>query len=140
MVTPYLVFSGNCREALQFYKEAFNGSIKSVLPYGDYVPEGAQMPADYLRDWVLHAETEIYGKPFRSGDEISKQQAGSDRIKPTAPVPDAREAQRIYYILSKDAQILLPPDGTFCSAFHAEMTDSFVSCRNIAALEQPQKS
>ena len=75
MVTPYLVFSGSCREALQFYMEAFNGVIKSILTYGDYVPECALITAYNLIDQVLHTETEICGMLFWSADEILKQPA-----------------------------------------------------------------
>ncbi|XLS30462.1 VOC family protein [Flavobacteriaceae bacterium M23B6Z8] len=32
---PYIIFSGNCREALKFYTTVFNGSIVSFQTFGD---------------------------------------------------------------------------------------------------------
>jgi hypothetical protein len=40
MITPYLVFNGECRDALEFYRAVFKCEEPKVLPYGDYMPEG----------------------------------------------------------------------------------------------------
>ncbi|MFQ3844511.1 hypothetical protein AABD41_08135 [Staphylococcus pseudoxylosus] len=34
-VSPYLFFNGTCREALQFYSEILEGTIKGVMTYGE---------------------------------------------------------------------------------------------------------
>lgn len=41
---PYLNFSGNCREALIYYKNVFNGEIVSMQTFGDApgTPPGPQ--------------------------------------------------------------------------------------------------
>ena len=45
MITPYLVFNGNCNDALDFYRAIFHCGEPKVLPYGDYMPEGSKTPA-----------------------------------------------------------------------------------------------
>lgn len=40
MVTPYITFNGNCREALMFYQNVFKSEIKMMQLYGEYIPEG----------------------------------------------------------------------------------------------------
>jgi len=35
MITPYLVFNGNCKDALDFYRSVFHCNEPKVLPYGD---------------------------------------------------------------------------------------------------------
>lgn len=61
MITPYITFSGNCSAALEFYKTAFDSTVKMSQPYGNYVPEGVAVLPDNLCSWILHAEMEICG-------------------------------------------------------------------------------
>jgi PhnB protein len=47
MVTPYLVFSGECKDALDFYRGVFNCDEPKIMPYGDYMPEGSKRHQNY---------------------------------------------------------------------------------------------
>lgn len=55
MITPYLVFNGNCNDALDFYRTIFHCGEPKVLPYGDYMPEGSKTPPELMRTWVMNA-------------------------------------------------------------------------------------
>jgi PhnB protein len=44
VVTPYLVFNGNCKEALDFYQKVFGCEEARLMPYGEYVPDGIETP------------------------------------------------------------------------------------------------
>lgn len=140
MVTPYITFAGDCKAALEFYKAAFNSTVKMAQPYGDYVPEGVTTPPDNLSSWILHAEMEICGTVFWFADEITEPVTKGNMVKLTAQVADAHEAQRIFDILSRDAHITLPPTETFYSTFHAGLVDMFGVSWNITALETPHCS
>lgn len=137
MVTPYVVFSGNCKAALKFNEAAFNSKVKMAMPYGEYVPEGLSAAPDNLSEWILHAEMEICGTPFWFADEIAEPVTKGTMIKLTAQVPGAKEAQRIFDALSKNGHITLPPTETFYSTFHAGLIDMYGICWNITALEPP---
>ena len=137
MVTPYISFAGNCSAALTFYETAFNSTVKMSQPYGDYVPMGVAAPPEDLSNWVLHAEMEICGTTFWFADEIAEPVTKGTMVKLTAQVADAKEAQRIYDVLQKDAHITLPPTETFYSTFHAGLVDRFGVCWNITALQAP---
>lgn len=50
---PYLTFNGNCRDAMNFYKECIGGEL-SVIVAGES-PAGDQMPP-HLKDKLLHSE------------------------------------------------------------------------------------
>ena len=41
----YLAFDGTCREAFEFYRDAFGGEIVFLMTVGES-PMAAQMPAD----------------------------------------------------------------------------------------------
>lgn len=51
-LNPYLTFSGNCREAMLFYKECLGGEL-SFTVVGES-PVASQVPPQ-MKDYILHA-------------------------------------------------------------------------------------
>lgn len=139
MVTPYITFAGNCSEALEFYQTAFNSKILMSQPYGEYVPEGVTAPPVNLKDWILHAEMNICDTVFWFADEIAEPVSKGNMIKLTTKVPSAKEAQKIFDVLSVGAHITLPPTKTFYSTFHAGLMDKYGVSWNIVAEEPPSQ-
>lgn len=136
MVTPYLVFSGNCKEVLAFYQEVFECEVLTSMPYGQYIPEGIKtLPVD-LSTWVLHAEMQICGTNFWFADEIGSSKKGNI-VRLTVTVPTHKEAQKIFDRLQESGEITLPATETFYSTFHAALTDKYGVNWNIVAEEAP---
>jgi PhnB protein len=50
---PYLFFRGNCREAMQFYKEAFGGELK-ISTVGE-APPGSMPNQEQHKNDVMHS-------------------------------------------------------------------------------------
>lgn len=139
MVTPYITFAGNCSAALAFYQTAFNGEILMSQPYGAYVPQGVTVPPVNLKNWILHAEMNICDTVFWFADEIAEPVSKGNMIKLTAKVISAKEAQKIFDVLSVGAHITLPPTETFYSTFHAGLIDKYGVSWNIVAEEAPSQ-
>ena len=137
MIMPYLVFNGECKDALEFYRAVFHCDEPKVLPYGDYMPEGSKTPPDLLRTWVMHAEMVIYGTNVWFADEAIPVAKGNS-IKLSATVPDGKEAGVVFDALCGDGKVTLPPTETFYSVFHAAVTDKFGVNWNVVA-EEAQK-
>lgn len=136
MITPYLTFNGNCKEALAFYRSVFPCGEPSVLPYGDYMPEGSPTPPELLRGWVMHAEMTVCGTNVWFAD--SAQSPGNiGLITLSAIVPTGREALAIYDALCAGGTVTLPPTVTFYSVFHAVVRDRFGVPWQIVAEEAP---
>jgi PhnB protein len=51
-ITAYLAFNGNCREAMQFYKECLGGRL--LLQSMEQSPLGKRMPSG-MKKHILHA-------------------------------------------------------------------------------------
>lgn len=136
MVTPYLVFNGNCKEVLNFYKKVFEIEEIKSMPYGDYVPEGVETPPSDLGTWILHAEAKICGANFWFADEIETLTNGNV-VRLSALVPNKKDAQKIFDRLKENGIISLPPTETFYSSFHAALIDKFGINWNIIAEEAP---
>ena len=136
MITPYLTFNGNCKEALAFYRSVFPCGEPSVLPYGDYMPEGSPTPPELLRSWVMHAEMTVCGTNVWFADS-AQSPGNSGLITLSAIVPTGREALAIYDALCAGGTVTLPPTVTFYSVFHAVVSDRFGVPWQIVAEEAP---
>ncbi|MDR1247573.1 MAG: VOC family protein [Clostridiales Family XIII bacterium] len=138
MITPYLTFNGNCRDALDFYRAVFPCGEPKILPYGDYMPEGSRTPPELLRTWVMHGEMAVCGTNVWFADEAAPPAIG-DSVKLSVTVPTGKEASAIYASLCEGGRVTLPPTGTFYSVFHAAVTDKFGVNWNVVAEEAPQR-
>ena len=136
MITPYLTFNGNCKEALAFYRSVFPCGEPSVLPYGDYMPEGSPTPPELLRSWVMHAEMTVCGTNVWFADS-AQAPGNSGLITLSAIVPTEGEALAIYDALCAGGTVTLPPTVTFYSVFHAVVRDRFGVPWQIVAEEAP---
>lgn len=137
MVTPYLVFNGNCKEALAYYQKVFGSETARSMPYGEYVPDGIKMVPSDLSTWTLHAEMQICGTNIWFADEIEDLAKG-DIVRLTATVPSSQEADEIFNKLKDNGKITLPPTETFYSTFHGALIDKFGVHWNIVAEEPPK--
>jgi len=60
-VNPYVVFNGNCAEALDFYKKAFSGEVKMISRYKDAPAEQGYVTPSEVAELILHAQLDIGG-------------------------------------------------------------------------------
>ena len=75
-INAYLIFNGNCREAMTFYQKCLGGDLQ-LITFGDM---GGNMPAE-AKDRIAHARiskgaavlmarTIWRGMPFHQGDNF----------------------------------------------------------------------
>jgi len=136
MLTPYLTFNGNCKEAMGFYRSVFQCNEPTIIPYGDYMPEGSVTPPELLSSWIMHGEMEICGTNVWFADEAHSPTVGNN-IKLTVTVKTGKEATATFDALCADGSITLPPTETYYSVFHAAVTDKFGVVWNVVAEEKP---
>src|SRR5205085_8396317 len=72
-IVPYLIFKGNCAEALEFYGKALNGAVVFSQKYGD---SPMDMGAEY-KDKIMHAT-------FKAGDLTIMASDENQHMKVTA--------------------------------------------------------
>lgn len=138
MITPYLVFNGNCKEVIDFYQKVFETDGAETMLYGEYVPDNIETPPSDLSTWILHAEMQICGTTVWFADEIDSSEKGN-MVRLTATVPTRTEAKKLFDRLKEKAEITLPPTETFYSTFHVALTDKFGVYWNIVAEETPNR-
>ena|SRR6478609_7153620 len=120
-VGPYLTFNGNCREAMNFYKEVFGGELM-MQTFGE-APMDA--PGD-AKDRIMHAN-------LRNGDFLLM---ASDGMPGQAPIVgnnvtlsvncNSKEEQENYFNkLAAGGNITMPLADTFWGAYFGMLTDKF---------------
>ncbi|MFJ8079010.1 VOC family protein [Streptomyces sp. NPDC096205] len=120
-LNPYLSFDGDARQAMEFYKEVFGGTL-TLNTYADFGPEGVPQP-----DNIMHAMLETSagftlmgadsppGMEVKAGNNIAVSVSGDD---------DA--ALRGYWEkLSADSQVSVPLDKQMWGDVFGMCTDRF---------------
>jgi len=120
-IVTYLNFDGNCREAMQFYKQCLGGELQ-MAPF-------AETPGDVpkeARDRIMHARLTkgpatlmasdtFPGAPFRQGNNFS-----------ICLQPDSlSETETLFKALGEKGKVTMPLQDTFWGARFGTLTDQF---------------
>ncbi len=134
-LVSYLNFSGNCRQALDFYADALGGQIKSLQTFGE---APMAMPAG-TEHFVMHAEFEAEGVQFFAADAMPGQPVTSGtQISLMLNFSDLDEQAATFERLGTDGTVTMPLENVFWGACFGTITDQFgINWMLHATLPQP---
>lgn len=120
-IVPYMMFHGNCEEALHFYESVFGGKAV-IMRYSD--AEGMPYPEGW-GDKVLHAQLDIEGCPLYFSDSPVPISVGS--LNPGLTLEPDSEAQQTRWFngLAEGGKINMPLEDTFWGARYGQVHDRF---------------
>jgi PhnB protein len=103
-LNPYVSFGGNAREAMEFYREVFGGSLQ-LSTFGEF---GAQDSPD--ADKIMHAmlETDSGFTLMASDTPSGMQRNAGDTITISLSGDDADELRGYWDKLSAGGQVTMP--------------------------------
>ena len=131
---PYLFFDGNCEEALNFYKNAFNGEIEGLSRWSDMPKDAAGPPVTpETGNRVMHARFKSPGVAFMASDASPGKKYGEGAISLSVATSDLAEAERVFNYLAQGGNVEMPMADTFWGAKFGMLTDTYgldwmVSC------------
>lgn len=110
-MAPYLYFGGKCEEALGFYADAFGGRIKTMIRFGEAMPN----PAEEHERWILHAEFEAQGMNLMASDGMPNTPVSppSKQVALAIAVDDTAEQDRIWAKLVEGGTVVQALHDTF---------------------------
>ena len=120
---PYLFFSGNCEEALNFYKGIFGGEISEIMRWKD-APGDAGLPTDQGNK-VMHSTFKSPSVNFMASDARPTTQYGVGRISLSIATKDVAEGKRVFDSLANGGEVEMPFDKTFWGAMFGMLTDKY---------------
>lgn len=122
----YFNFNGDCRDALDFYAQAFGTAPRELMTYGQAPADPAHPVPVADGDQILYASMPILGSNAMFCDMPSDSQwiAGND-ICPTLVFDDETSLRRAFDALQVGGVAEPPPSKTFFAELYAMVTDKF---------------
>lgn len=123
VINSYLTFSGNCREAMQFYKRCLGGELNfqtiGESPMADKMPE--PMRACILHATLTKGELVLMGSDMVGEHGLIKGNAVSLSLQCSSEA----EIKAYYKKLSSGGAATYPLEHTFWGALFGGLTDKF---------------
>jgi PhnB protein len=120
---PYLNFNGQCREALTFYQECFEGDLE-MQKVGES-PMAAKMPSE-KGPLILHGALSKNGNSILMGsDMIGNALQPGNSINLCLNCSSDQEINTFFNRLSAGGEVKVPLHQSFWGATYAELRDKF---------------
>jgi PhnB protein len=133
-VAPYLLLLGNCKQAFEFYENAFGGKL-DMMTYGQS-PEASKMPAA-MHNQVIHARLSAGGSVIMGSDCPPDRYSKPQGFSVSVSTKDPADTERVFNALVQGGQVHMPLQQTFWSAKFGMLQDKFgiswmVNCAQAA--------
>ena len=131
----FLVFDGNCREAIEFYATVFKQEMpKQIMTYGE-APEEPSDPnpetdgsplVNENRDRIIYASMPLFGQNVMFCDcPTGQEHIKGNNISLTLGLSDEAEMKRIFEALANGGEVYMPLSKTFFSELFGMVCDKF---------------
>lgn len=121
-LSTHLVFSGQCREAFEFYARTLGGTIEGMLAYGD-TPAAAEMPADWSAK-IVHATLSFGGQKLMGADVLARHYERPQGFYVLLSEEPAK-ARAVFEALAEGGTVKMPLQETFWSPAFGVVVDRF---------------
>jgi PhnB protein len=122
-LNAYLLFDGNCEEALKFYEKCLGGKIEAMLPYAG-TPAEQHVPPE-LRNKVLHALLKVGDQMLMASDCPPDRYHLPAGFSVSISIDDPAEAERLFHALGESGNVVMPIQKTFWAARFGMLVDRF---------------
>jgi len=122
VVTPYLHFEGMAEEALNFYKDAFDGEIGMISRYKD----GPMQVDEDWKEKIMHARLN-FGKSMIMVSDGPKEfkTTVNGNIQLSVEFDDEQKMEEVFNKLAEGGKITLPLAKQFWGAKFGMLVDKF---------------
>ena len=126
-VSPYIIFNGNCMEAIKLYERAFGTKAVGVCQYKDTPPmEGMPPMPTEVAELVMHSILPIGNSTIYLCDTTpDKPTAFGNGSYPCVELKTAEAVKMAYEILKEDGRAFCEAQETFWNKCYAEVEDKF---------------
>jgi len=124
MVGHYLLFSGNCEEALKTYEKAFDTKVIVIQRYRD-MPSSPDFPIpESDLNLVLHSRLVIEGDEIMCADSREVPTSGNNMyISITSD--DAEKVKKAWEVLKVGGEINMELAPSFFAKLHGNLQDRY---------------
>ncbi|HMW47171.1 MAG TPA: VOC family protein [Marinagarivorans sp.] len=123
-LSPYIIFFGRTREALEFYQQALKGEVVNIMKFADGGSACAEMAAD--PEGVMHSEFRAEDVHFFASDGIpGSSPINGNRITLAINFSHLDEQAAVFNALAEGGEVTQPLADQFWGAKYGELIDKF---------------
>ena len=122
-LSPYLMFSGNCEEAMKFYEETLGAKIEEFSKFAG-TPSEEHVPPDW-RDKVLHARFTVGDTVVMASDAPPGHYAQPQGMSVALGLNDTAKGEEIFNKLAENGTVQMPFSPTFWAKGFGMCVDRF---------------
>ena len=120
---PYLSFNGNCREALTFYAELFDGKLEGFFNWGAdmiaHIPEATT-------EHIMHGSIALNDFAIAGADQFGEAYQPGGNVSLFIDIPDdIADAKAKFDALAEGGHVMMPFGETFWADGYGFCTDRF---------------
>lgn len=125
-VQPYLFFSGNCEQAVEFYRAALGAEVELMMRYKDS-PEPLKpgMIPPGFESKIMHTSFRVGATTLMASDGCSTEKASFQGFSLSLSLATEAEADRAFTALAEGGQVRMPLAKTFWSPRFGMVQDRF---------------
>lgn len=123
---PYFAFQGNAKEAIDFYIDALDGELASVMLFNEMPPSEDMPIPEGFGDKIMHAEVTVNGEYLYFSDMFPGQNVTKGNSLEINIDCDSEEQLRsMYEKLSVGGTVTMPLDKQFWGSLFGSVTDKY---------------
>ena len=118
----YLMFNGNCEEAINYYKEHLGGNVVQMQRYGE-TPEATSVS---YKDKIMHGIMDLQGLTVMFSDAMEERNVTfGDNFSIALDFKSNGDLNRAFDALSTGGRVTMAVQDTFWGATFGMCTDKF---------------
>jgi PhnB protein len=120
-VSPYIAFKGNCRQAIEFYKNALGADVLFTQTVGE-----SQMSNMGPATNIMHCTMKVGDSTIMMCDDPRPEAiAGDGNISLTIGLDDPERARQLFGNLADGGSVIMPIEKTYWAEAFGMVTDKF---------------
>ncbi|PKM66493.1 MAG: hypothetical protein CVU95_10955 [Firmicutes bacterium HGW-Firmicutes-2] len=125
-IQAYVNFSGNCREAVEYYAKVFKTKEPKIMTYDEMPPDPDFDVSEDIKKWVLHTSLDISGSTVMFSDVFpGTPLVVGNNISLTIITDDEAEIRDAFDQLKEEGRVDMELGETFWSKCYGSVEDKF---------------
>ncbi|MDN5709109.1 MAG: VOC family protein [Planococcus sp. (in: firmicutes)] len=125
-VNVYMIFNGNCEEAVAYYAKIFGTEPDGLSRFGDMASEPGQDMPEEMKSRIMHASLDIHGSAVMFSDAMSDAPITiGQNINVTVISDDLNKMTEEFKLLAQDGKVQMELQETFWSLAYGIVEDKY---------------
>lgn len=119
-IIPRIYMSGNCREAIEVYKDVFGAEVNYMMTFGD-----AKVGKEEQKDLIINSQIDLGGVKFHIADNMNMEISSGNQTSFTVVMKNEEEVKAAFEKIKVAGKVMMEPAPSFFSPCHCAVTDKF---------------